>query len=138
MKGILHHIEIYVSDLMKTIEFYDWFLPELGYKIFQNWEFGKSYKLNDTYIVFVQTEEKYLEQPYHRKRTGLNHLAFFGDSKEFIDNITDKLKSRNIRILYEDRHPFAENYYAVFFEDPDRMKIEIVANPIIYKEISGH
>jgi catechol 2,3-dioxygenase-like lactoylglutathione lyase family enzyme len=138
MKGILHHIEIYVSDLNKTIEFYDWFLPELGYEIYQDWEFGRSYKLNDTYIVFVQTEEKYLEPPYHRKRTGLNHLAFFGDSKEFIDKITDKLKSRNITILYENRHPFAEKYYAVYFEDPDRMKIEIVSNPTIFKEITSH
>jgi catechol 2,3-dioxygenase-like lactoylglutathione lyase family enzyme len=32
-------------------------------------------------------------------------------------------------ILYQDRHPHAggENYYAVFFEDPDRIKVELVA-----------
>lgn len=31
---------------------------------------------------------------------------------------------------YEDRHPYAggPDYYAVFFEDPDRMKVEIVAD----------
>ena len=29
--GHLHHVEIYVSDLAKTTEFWGWFLEKLGY-----------------------------------------------------------------------------------------------------------
>jgi hypothetical protein len=34
-------------------------------------------------------------------------------------------------MLYDDRYPFAngsDDYYALFLEDPDRIKIEFVAN----------
>ena len=131
MNGIIHHIEIYVSDLKKTILFWEWLLTKkFTYEIFQKWDSGISFKLGDTYIVFVQTEKKYLSNPYNRKNTGLNHLSFHCSSKEFVDTLTKELKEKNINILYADKHPYAggENYYAVFFEDPDRIKVEVVAD----------
>ena len=129
MKGLVHHIEIYVSNLEESKEFWGWLLTELGYEKHQEWNEGISYKLSDTYLVFVQTEEKYLDVTYHRKRTGLNHLAFHVDSRKMVDDFTEVLKERKITILYTDKHPFAggKNYYAVFFEDPDRIKVELVA-----------
>ncbi len=128
-KGRIHHIELYVSDLEQSIKFWSWFLQELGYDLYQEWEKGKSYRLEDSYIVFVQTEERYIEIPYHRCGVGLNHLAFHADSREEVDVMTEKLIHRGINILYEDRHPFAggDDYYAVFFEDPDRIKVEFMA-----------
>ncbi|MBK7158487.1 MAG: VOC family protein [Ignavibacteria bacterium] len=131
MNGIIHHIEIYVSDLERTILFWEWLLTKkFTYEIFQKWDSGISFKLGETYIVFVQTEKKYLSNPYNRKNTGLNHLAFHCSSKEFVDTLTKELKEKNINILYADKHPYAggENYYAVFFEDPDRIKVEVVAD----------
>lgn len=128
-KGLLHHIEIYVSDLKKSTEFWGWFLEELGYKVFQKWEAGRSWKIGDTYIVFVQTEDRFLDVPYHRCQVGLNHLAFHADSRQQVDHMTEKLKSEGFTILYAEKHPFAggDNHYAVYFEDPDRIKVELVA-----------
>lgn len=128
-KGLIHHIEIYVSNLSRTVQFWSWFLTELGCEDFQRWEGGRSWKLAHTYIVFVQADEKYLDIPYHRCRVGLNHIAFHANSKEQVDEMTKKLEGKNINILYKDRHPFAggEGHYAVYFEDPDRIKIELVA-----------
>ena len=104
-------------------------LIELGYEQYQSWDKGVSYKLAETYIVFVQTEKAFLDVPYHRKRTGLSHLAFHVDSRSEVDAFTKKLKDRNVHILYGDQHPYAggKDYYAVFFEDPDRIKVELVA-----------
>lgn len=128
-QGLLHHVELYVSDLKRSADFWGWLLEELGYAPFQKWEQGQSWKLGETYLVFVQTEERYLDIPYHRSRTGLNHLAFHARSRAHVDDITRRLEERNVRILYTDKHPYAggEDYYAVFFEDPDRMKVELVA-----------
>ncbi|RWZ60625.1 hypothetical protein EQV77_04840 [Halobacillus fulvus] len=130
-EGLLHHVEIYVSDLEKSESFWSWFLEELGYQLYQEWEEGKSWRLGETYLVFVQTEDTFLDVPYHRCRTGLNHLAFHASSRERVDEMTKMLKDRGIKILYEDEHPFAggDNYYAVYFEDPDRIKVEFVAPP---------
>ena len=43
--------------------------------------------------------------------------------------LLDKLNAKGVTILYTDRHPYAggQDYYAVFFEDPDRIKVELVA-----------
>jgi len=47
-----------------------------------------------------------------------------------IDELTIKLEKRGINVLYKDKHPYAggKDYYAVFFEDPDRIKVEVVAS----------
>jgi catechol 2,3-dioxygenase-like lactoylglutathione lyase family enzyme len=126
---MLHHVEIYVSNLSKSVEFWGWLLPELGYERYQKWDSGISWKHQETYLVFVQAEERYLDVPYHRCRAGLNHLAFHGNSREHIDKITEALLDKGIQILYKDKHPYAggKDYYAVFFEDPDRIKVELVA-----------
>ncbi|MCL1925500.1 MAG: VOC family protein [Defluviitaleaceae bacterium] len=124
---MINHIEIYVSNLQKSLVMWEWFLNELGYEKFQKWEQGESYKLGEFYIVFVQAEEKFLKDGYHRKRIGLNHLAFKANSKEQIDKISKELKKQKIKILYEEKHPYAggENHYAVYFEDYDRIKVEL-------------
>jgi len=130
MKGVLHHVEIYVSDLKRSREFWSWLLKEVDYQIYQEWDEGFSLKLGKTYIVFVQTESKYNETIYHRCQTGLNHLAFQGGTRNDIDILTTKLRERGVTILYNDKHPFAGGlgYYAVYFEDPDRIKVEFVAD----------
>ncbi|MDX8291029.1 VOC family protein [Metabacillus indicus] len=128
-KGLIHHIEIYVSDLKRSIEFWGWFLDELGYSLYQEWDQGQSWKIEDTYLVFVQTQERYMDVSFNRCRVGLNHLAFHSSSREHVDEMTSKLKSKGIPILYPDKHPFAggNEHYAVYFEDPDRIKVELVA-----------
>ncbi|MFZ3577786.1 VOC family protein [Virgibacillus sp. DJP39] len=128
-KGMIHHVELYVSDLERSVRFWGWLLADLGYHAYQEWDAGRSFKLGDTYIVFVQTEDRFLDEPYHRCRVGLNHLAFHAESREHVDRLTIQLKEKGETILYPDQHPFAggNDYYAVYFEDPDRIKVEVVA-----------
>ncbi|WP_277587096.1 VOC family protein [Psychrobacillus antarcticus] len=128
-KGLLHHIEIYVSDIKRSIDFWGWFLEELGYSSFQEWESGQSWKIEDTYIVFVQAEERFMDVQYHRCRVGLNHLAFHADSRQQVDEMTKKLINKGVTILYTKQNPFVggADHYAVYFEDPDRIKVELVA-----------
>ncbi len=125
----LHHVEIYVSDIHRSTDVWEWFLVELGYVPFQVWDVGRSWRLGDTYIVFVQATERYRSVPYHRAHVGLNHLAFWAQSREQVDALTERVRARGLRILYEDRHPFAggPNHYALYFEDPDRIKVEVIA-----------
>lgn len=128
MKGKLSHIEIYVSDLERSAAFWGWLLSFLGYDQYQKWANGRSWIKDKTYIVLVQTAAKYQKNRYNRCNTGLNHLAFYADSREEIDQLTSELRKRDFNILYEDRHPYAggKGNYAVYFEDPDRIKVEIV------------
>ncbi|WP_377435821.1 hypothetical protein [Peribacillus sp. YIM B13477] len=63
-KGFLHHIELYVSNLKRSIDFWGWFLDEMGYEPFQEWESGRNWRLGEMYIVFVQAETRFLDIPY--------------------------------------------------------------------------
>ena len=127
--GQLHHVNIKVADLKKSSEFWEWFLGKLGWELYDSWPKGVSYKLGPTYLDFVQVDEKYRDKPYHRDHVGLNHLAFHAQSRAHVDEITEALKEKGVSILYLDEHPFAggPEYYAVYFEDPDCIKVELVA-----------
>lgn len=130
--GLIHHIELYVSNLERSLAFWSWLLEALGYQAYQSWDQGKSWKLGDTYLVFVQADEAFKETPYHRRAVGLNHLAFHATSRQQVDDFTQTLRERGIPILYEPRHPFAggPNHYAVFFEDSDRIKVDFLLQAV--------
>ncbi|TVQ84574.1 MAG: hypothetical protein EA357_02840 [Micavibrio sp.] len=137
---MLHHIEIYVSELEKSAAFWGALLEEeFGYTPYQQWQDGRSWKKDGHYIVFVQTREKYSEDGYHRCRTGLNHLAFQAGSRAQIDALREKLVRRGVTLLYDDRFPHAggAEHYALYCEDPDRIKVEIIA-PKAKTEAENH
>lgn len=122
-------MELYVEDLQATVEFWGWFLERLGYRDYQQWDGGRSWRLADTYLVFVEAPESHADRSFHRRAPGLNHLAFHAGSREQVDALTREFRARGRPILYEDQHPYAggESHYAVYFEDPNRLKVEVVA-----------
>jgi len=127
--GLLHHVELYATDFESSLAFWDWFLGELGYDRRNDWEGGRSWKRGPSYLVLVDAPEKYADEEYHRRHPGLNHLAFHAASRDHVDAMTEKLRERERPILYEDDHPHAggPETYAVYFEDPERIKVELVA-----------
>lgn len=124
----LHHLEIYVSDLERSHAFWEWFLFELGDEPYKTWREGFSFKRDDFYLLFVQTEHDCLKEGYHRKRIGLNHLAFHVKSRVEVDRMTILIQMKGMTILYPERHPDKNDSeeYALFFEDPNRFKVEVV------------
>lgn len=62
--GTLHHVEVPVTDLERTIPGWEWLLGELGYKPFQRWAGGRSWRLGATYIVVARA----VDRPHARAR----------------------------------------------------------------------
>jgi len=61
---------------------------------------------------------------------GLNHLAFRVKGRSLVDSLRQYCLDNNITCLYDERYPFANggnDYYALYIEDPDRIKVEFVA-----------
>ncbi|QDU83762.1 Glyoxalase-like domain protein [Planctomycetes bacterium Pla163] len=126
---MIHHVEIYVTDLERTIAFWTPFMAFLGYEP-DRWSGGMNYRREDgAYFCFLPAPQEHVGAGYHRQRVGLNHLAFHGRSRAHVDEITEWVRNAGHTVLYEDRHPFAggPNYYALFCEDPDRIKVEVAA-----------
>lgn len=133
MKSFVYHIQINVSEKKKSFPFYKELLALLGYKILfeKGPVLGMGNKTTDIWL--IQTSVKFKSNKYHRKNTGLNHISFGVESKDDVDQITkDFIKLKNIRPLYNSPKEFPEyeaGYYAVFFEDPDKIKLEITYKP---------
>jgi catechol 2,3-dioxygenase-like lactoylglutathione lyase family enzyme len=125
---VLHHVEIYVSDLERSIAFWSPFMERLGYEA-ERWSKGINYKQGETYLCFLQAPNEHVAAGYHRKRVGLNHLAFHGKSRVHVDQLAEWVKSEGYTVLYESEYPYASGpgYYAMYCEDPDRIKVEVVA-----------
>lgn len=127
---MLHHIELYVGDLEKSVSFWSPFMALLGYEA-ERWSGGVNYVRDETdpYICLLPAAPEYLAAGYHRKRVGLNHIAFRAESRAHVDRVAAWAKECGHSLLYEDRHPYATGpgYYALYCEDPDRMKLEVVA-----------
>ena len=92
---------------------------------------GASNGTTDFWI--IETEEKHKAKGFHRKATGINHISFKANSKEDVDKFSKEFLNKNkIKPLYQTPKHFPEyikDYYAVFFEDPDRIKIELTYMP---------
>lgn len=123
-EGAVHHFELYTADFESSVAFWDWLLGELGYEPKNDWPGGCSWMNGPTYVVLVETDEP---GEFDRNAPGLNHVAFHAASREQVDSLTKTVQERpDATLLYEDQHPYAGGYYALYCENPDGLKVEVV------------
>jgi len=133
IKSAIYHIQINVSKAEKSLPFYKNLLTYLGYRIVDETRehIGASNGTTDIWI--IRTEKNHGKRRFHRKAAGLNHIAFRVSSKKAVDDFVRWfLKREKIRTLYQSPRLFPEygkDYYAAYFEDPDRIKLEVVHIP---------
>lgn len=127
MKTTLSHIGINLSSEEKCFPFWQDLLKYLEFQLTLD---GNHFDASDghTFLCFSTTKPGRGELKFHRKHTGLNHIAFNVDTRKAVDEFTEEyLGIRNIPTLYggANEYDYAPGYYAVYFEDPDRIKIEV-------------
>jgi glyoxylase I family protein len=67
---------------------------------------------------------------YDRYRVGLHHLALEAPSRFAVDERAEWLRARGAEIESgPEEYSYMPGYYAVFFYDPDGIKLEIVHVP---------
>jgi catechol 2,3-dioxygenase-like lactoylglutathione lyase family enzyme len=129
---VLHHLDLNVSDLAASAAFYGPLLSRWGYARAENGRGWEVWRGAGAYLTLVQAPQPHVASGYHRRRVGLNHLAFAAPSREAVNELLAWLSARGASILYggpmEMGTAEAPNY-ALFFEDPDRVKLEFVYRP---------
>lgn len=126
----LSHIEVNVSDYAKSIRFYDKILFPLGWERLLCTEDCAAYCDGFLKLILSPASAEFKGAGFHRKRIGLNHLALYADTKNTVDQYYREVMLPNgIQPLYQDGPAGNQDYYSVLFEDPDRMKIELVFAP---------
>jgi|HubBroStandDraft_1064217.scaffolds.fasta_scaffold48355_2 catechol 2,3-dioxygenase-like lactoylglutathione lyase family enzyme len=132
-KASVYHIQINISDARKSFPFYEGFFGYLGYRKVDESPEHMGFSNGTTDFWIIQSAKAHTKRKFHRKSPGLNHISFGVGTPGTVRGFTrDFLKKRKIKILYGSPRSFPEyhkDYYAVYFEDPDRIKLELTCVP---------
>jgi catechol 2,3-dioxygenase-like lactoylglutathione lyase family enzyme len=126
IKGTLAHVLINISNPNLSFPFYKEFLSFLNYEVIKESddELGMFNGENEIWLRVSTGSTK-----FDREDTGINHIAFKVSSPKEVDMFCDQiLKPKNYHILYDSPKlfpEFSDDYYAVYFEDPDFIKLEV-------------
>jgi len=116
-KASIKHLEFWVSDLDRSINFYEGIFRIIGWEKVE----ANGFSNGETKIYFI-------EQAVKLERTvGPRHLCFLAVSKEVVDEIAKFLSEVKAEII---RGPLESQYqdrtsYTVDFRDPDGYIIEV-------------
>jgi glyoxylase I family protein len=132
--GEFNHIRLAVSDLSQSAAFYTYLMAALGYRVAHRTSEIISFHHRTSPLAFILSQAiENKGRIYSRHAPGLHHLAFHASSKEDVDRIYRDLllQSEEIRILDPpcECPEYSPDYYAVFFEDRDGIKLEIAFTP---------
>ena len=128
--GAIHHIDITVRDSAQALRFYDFVLPLMGFRRIEDAAEGPLWA-GAQVEVGLQTARADSTTAHDRRSPGLHHLAFTAPTREAVDGLYEKLRAANVPIFDPpaDYPEYAPGYYAVFFADPDDIKLEYVFTP---------
>jgi glyoxylase I family protein len=130
----IHHVDLVVSSIERSLPFYRDLLGPLGWHgvtevqgergetIWYLWGPGSS--------LGVREALSSREAPFDRYEIGVHHVAFEAGSRAAVDERAAWVSTHGGEIESgPEEYWYSPGYYAVFFYDPDGMKLEIVHVP---------
>lgn len=131
-RGLINHIDLTVSDVALSAAFYDKVLGRLGYARSNQYE-GEvpCWELSGPGpALSIGLHCAKSEAPHDRYSVGLHHLAFHLPGRAEVDDFHEFLRREQILALDAPaEYDYTSGYYAVFFADPDGIKLELVHEP---------
>jgi len=123
---VFSHVDVRVRDRERAIAFYDKLFEVLGGRRnhgehFTTWSRKMKGGLSDggdSYDWFGITEDAAMTP-------GSSRIAFHAPDRETVDRVAAMLDGLGGWTLEWDEGDYGENYYAVFFEDPDGNPLEV-------------
>lgn len=129
-----HHFDLVVTDLERSLAFYrdvlgfteEWPIEgERGERVVYLSRSGGGFHLG-----LRERQSDGHGVPYDRYAVGVHHVAFEVGSREEVDERVAFLRDRGVEIESGPKeYDYSPGYYAVFFYDPDGIKLEIVFTP---------
>ena len=128
----VHHVDLVVSSVERSLPFYRDLLGPLGFHRISEVEGERGetiwYFTGPGSSVGIRKAQGI--GGIDRYRIGLHHLAFEAVSRAVVDERHDWLVDTGAEIETPPReYTYSPGYYAVFFYDPDAIKLEIVHVP---------
>jgi glyoxylase I family protein len=134
---LLFHVDLVVSSLERSLPFYRGLMEQLG--TLQEEEVGgergetihylSARKARGALGIRAKQSDSH-GVPYERYSVGVHHVALKAASREVVDNTASWLEQVGATIESAPReYDYSPGYYAVFFRDPDGIKLEVAHRP---------
>ena len=131
VRGLVHHIDLTVTDRERSRRFYDAVLGFLGYRRSADHDHGSDWDREGEpflSIGIIEARGEGAKRTHDRYSPGLHQLAWTAESRDDVDALHALLRDIDAEVLDApaDYPRYGPTYYAVFFADPDGLKLEFV------------
>ena len=133
--GSTNHVRFTVSDIPRAEAFYDPLLRFMGYELAEKSVDRLAWKMpspagNRQWVILSAASDEGRRKEHDRYSPGLHHFAWNAESREEVDRFYELLLERGVEVLDPPaEYDYEPAYYAVFFADPDGLKLELVHVP---------
>ena len=134
-RGFVSHLDLNVARPRASVRFYELVLGHLGYRQHQVDEGRSRWSLEyaDGALFEIEVRPPALRgtsERHDRYAPGIDHLAFHADSRSDVDALHQKLVTAGYPVAEPPReYDYAPGYYAVAFDDPSGIRLEVVHDP---------
>jgi glyoxylase I family protein len=130
----VHHVDLVVSSIERSLPFYRDLLGPLGWHGLSEVEGERAetiwYLWGPGCSVGLRAAQSETPGGVDRYRLGLHHVAFEAYSRSLVEDRANWLREIGAELESEPQeYTYTPGYYAVFFYDPDGLKLEIVHIP---------
>jgi glyoxylase I family protein len=131
----VHHVDLVVSSVERSLPFYRELLGPLGWHRVSEVEGERGetiWYLSCADCSVGLREAQSASADVDRYRIGLHHLAFEAPSRAAVDGRAEWCTANGVLLESPPQeYTYSPGYYAVFFYDPDGLKLEIVHVPAL-------
>jgi catechol 2,3-dioxygenase-like lactoylglutathione lyase family enzyme len=119
----IDHISLRVSDFAKSKAFYGKLMPFLGFKVLDEYPDAIGWTNGKTRLWIGAADDKGKKHKHRIGDVGFHHYAFELASRKDVDALQEFVKKLGAEIV-DPAGEYYDDYYAVFFLDPDGLKLE--------------
>ena len=119
----IDHLVIRVSDYEKSKAFYGKLFDFLGFEISDEYEDAIGWTNGKTRFWIGPADARGSKHKHRIGDVGFHHYAFELRSRKDVDELQAFLEREGVKIV-DPADEYYKDYYAVFFLDPDGLKLE--------------
>jgi catechol 2,3-dioxygenase-like lactoylglutathione lyase family enzyme len=118
------HLVLSVGDFARSKAFYRKLLGFLGFKLKYEYADMAGWSNGKTLLWIAAADARGKKHNYRKGDIGFHHYAFELSSRKDVDELGAFLDENKMTVLDPPGEHYGQNYYAVYFADPDGMKLE--------------
>src|SRR5947208_309371 len=120
----IDHLVLSVGNFARSKKFYTLVLGFLGFELKYDLADAAGWSNGKTLFWIAEADAKGRKRKYRKGDIGFHHYAFELSSRKDVDALGTFLEKNGMNVVDPPGEYYGRSYYAVYFTDPDGMKLE--------------